>query len=141
MFVPRRPGPWLEAWIPVILCTGLIFTLSSIPTLAPPGGLPSEDKLWHFAEYGGWALLLRRALERSGDSGASRLAKGAVTVLLAAGVAVADENFQRTVGRQYAVLDMAADATGALLAQPVYEFLRRPPRAAARVDRSESEES
>lgn len=141
MSAPRRPGPWLEAWLPVMLCTGLIFTLSSIPTLAPPGGLAGEDKLWHFAEYGGWALILRRALDRPGDRLATRLSKGAATVLLAAGVAVLDENFQRTVGRQYSVFDMAADATGALLAQPVFEFLRRPPHAAAMADRSDSEES
>jgi VanZ family protein len=140
MTAPRRLGPWLEAWSPVFLYTGLIFTLSSIPTLAPPGGVPVEDKIWHLLEYGGWALLVRRALDRPADRAGERWLKGALSVLLAAALSVADENFQRSVGRQYSTLDMAADAAGALLAQPLYELLRRPPRRAG-ASRSESEES
>lgn len=140
MSVPRRLGPWLEAWSPVVLYTGLIFTLSSIPMLAPPGGVPVEDKIWHLAEYGGWGLLLRRAIDRRGDGGGARFVKALVTVLLAAGMAVADENFQRIVGRQYSLLDMAADGAGALAAQPVYELLRRrgARRAAAKPEAEKS---
>jgi len=122
----------LEDWTPLVLYTALIVTLSSIPTLAPPGAGLVSDKACHLVEYAGWALLFRRALDRGRPVTSWRWLKIAITVILGACLAVADENFQRTVGRQYAVADMAADVLGVVLAQPVYEILSARVRTARR---------
>jgi VanZ family protein len=136
--VTARPKPpiirRLEEWFPVILYTGLIFTLSSIPTLAPPGGFVAEDKVCHLLEYMGWGLLVRRALDRGHVSRTGRPLKTVMTILLGGVMAVLDESFQRTVGRHYAVTDMMADWTGVFLAQPVYELLVARVRMARRLD-------
>jgi VanZ family protein len=122
----------LEDWSPLFLYTALIVTLSSIPTLAPPTGGLVSDKAYHLVEYAGWAMLFRRALDRGRPVMSRRPLKIAVTVILGTLLAVADENFQRTVGRQYAVADMAADILGVVLAQPVYEILSARVRTARR---------
>jgi hypothetical protein len=128
----------LEDWSPVLLYLALVFTLSSIPALAPPGGFEVEDKLWHVGEYGALGLLLRRALERgrpapSGPgSGRGRLGRALGVILVGSLVAILDENFQRLVGRQYAISDMVADAIGVALSQPAYELLSARLRTAER---------
>ena len=133
-----RPKPpvvrRLEEWFPVILYTGLIFTLSSIPTLAPPGGFAAEDKICHLGEYLGWGLLVRRALDRGHVSRTGRNFKTLATIAAGALLAFLDESFQRTVGRHYAVTDMMADWAGVVLAQPVYELLASRVRSARRLD-------
>jgi VanZ family protein len=118
--------PWrrrLEDWSPVFLYTTLIATVSSIPMLAPPTAGFVGDKAYHVAEYAGWALLFRRALDRGQPVTSHRALKMVVTIVLGGLLAVADENFQRRVGRQYAVEDMAADLLGVVVALPVYELL------------------
>ncbi len=113
----------LETWVPVVLYTGLIFALSSIPNLAPPGNIKFEDKLAHIAEYFFWGLLLRRALGRVLKAPHSFIA--AVAIVTGACLAYLDESYQRTVGRHYDVYDMAADATGVVMAQIVTDILLR----------------
>jgi VanZ family protein len=109
--------------VPVVLYTALIFTLSSIPTLAPPAGVPGTDKLAHVAEYFFWGLLLRRALGRVIKAPQGFLS--AAAILAGACLAYLDESFQRTVGRQYDLFDMAADAVGVVAAQIVIDILHR----------------
>lgn len=104
--------------MPVILYTGLIFSLSSIPDLSVPGDLKVEDKVIHVVEYFFWGLLLRRGTDRT--VGGSGLRNAFVAVLAGAALAYADESFQRTVGRNYSYYDMAADVTGVILAQVAY---------------------
>ena len=131
---PTAPG-WrrrLEDWSPLLLYTALIGTLSSIPTLAPPTAGLVTDKAWHLAEYAGWALLFRRALDRARPVTSRRWMKMALTVGCGCLLAVIDENFQRQVGRHYAVADMAADLAGVIVAQPVYEVLSARVRTARR---------
>jgi VanZ family protein len=109
--------------VPVVLYTALIFTLSSIPNLVPPGGMADADKLIHVGEYFFWGLLLRRALGRV--IRAPHAFVSAVAIVSGACLAYLDESFQRTVGRQYDVYDMAADVAGVVVAQIVTDILLR----------------
>ena len=105
----------VSAWIPVLVWAGLIFGLSSIPSLGI--GLGTWDlvlrKLAHVAEYAVLGFLLLRAL-------------GSELLAFAAGVAYAatDELHQHFVpGRHGALYDVAIDAFGVLLG--VLAFRRR----------------
>ena len=96
-----------SAWILVVLWAGLIFGLSSIPSLST--GLGTWDlvlrKLAHTLEYAVLGLLLVRALGRELPA-------------FLAGVAYAatDELHQRFVpGRHGALYDVAIDAFGVLI--------------------------
>lgn len=108
----------------VALYTALIFTLSSIPNLSPPGAAFGSDKLTHLVEYGIWGLLIRRALERVIRPALPGRTKF-LAVLSGAAVCYLDESFQRTVGRTFSYYDMAADVAGVFLAQFVYDVLVR----------------
>jgi VanZ family protein len=97
----------VSAWLPVVLWAGLIFGLSSIPSLGT--GLGTWDlvlrKLAHATEYGVLGFLLLRAL-------------GSELPAFVAGVAYAasDEVHQHFVrGRHGAAYDVAIDAFGVLL--------------------------
>jgi VanZ family protein len=97
----------VSAWLPVVLWAGLIFGLSSIPSLGT--GLGTWDlvlrKLAHATEYAVLGFLLLRAL-------------GSELPAFAAGVAYAatDELHQHFVrGRHGAAYDVAIDAFGVLL--------------------------
>jgi VanZ family protein len=96
-----------SAWLPVVLWAGLIFGLSSIPSLGT--GLGTWDlvlrKCAHVTEYAIFGVLLLRAL-------------GSELPAFALGVAYAgsDELHQHFVrGRHGAVYDVAIDALGVLL--------------------------
>jgi VanZ family protein len=97
----------LTIWAPVVLWAGLIFTLSSIPSL--DSGLGTWDlvlrKLAHFAEYAILGALLLRALRRE-----------PVAVLVGSAYALTDEVHQAFVaGRQGSPLDWAIDTAGVIL--------------------------
>jgi VanZ family protein len=94
-------------WLPVVLWAGLIFALSSIPSLGT--GLGTWDLILrkgaHITEYAVLALLLARAIDRE----APALALG---VLYAA----SDELHQAFVrGRHASPVDVAIDTVGLLL--------------------------
>jgi len=117
----------VESWAPVILYTGLIFALSSIPNLAVPGRIEASDKVAHLCEYFFWGLLLRRGLDRvlrAPDAVVSALA-----IVTGACLSFLDESFQKSVGRDYSYFDMAADVTGVVLAQIVHDIAVRGKRA------------
>jgi len=97
----------LTIWAPVVLWAGLIFTLSSIPSL--DSGLGTWDlvlrKLAHFAEYAILGALLLRALRRE-----------PLAVLLGSAYALTDEVHQAFVtGRQGSPLDWALDTAGVIV--------------------------
>ena len=97
----------LLVWGPIVLWAGLIFGLSSIPSLST--GLGTWDlalrKVAHAAEYAVLGLLLLRAIGRELPSFAAGVA-----------YAVSDEVHQRFVpGRHGAVYDVAIDALGVLI--------------------------
>jgi VanZ family protein len=104
-------------WLPVILWAGVIFALSSIPSL--DSGLGDWDlplrKLAHAAEFGLLAVLLYRATRSA-----------PVALALASVYAVTDELHQSFVsGRQAAVRDWAIDTVGAALGLAILFLWRR----------------
>jgi VanZ family protein len=97
------PGEFIRGWLPVLLWAGLIFGLSSIPSLGT--GLGTWDlilrKLAHITEYAVLAVLLARVVS-------ARLALG-----LALLYAIADEFHQTFVrGRHGSPVDVAVDLVG-----------------------------
>jgi len=102
----------LTLWLPVVLWAGVIFALSSIPSLGT--GLGTWDlvlrKAAHVTEYAVLAVLLVRALGRE----APALALG---VLYAA----SDEVHQAFVpGRHASPVDVAIDTVGLLIGMLVW---------------------
>ena len=109
----------LALWLPVVAWAGLIFGLSSIPSLGT--GLGDWDlvlrKLAHATEYAILAGLLLRALGRELPAFA-----------LAVAYAASDELHQHFVsGRHASPVDVAIDAAGAALGIALLG-LRRLPR-------------
>jgi len=106
----------LSLWIPVVLWAGVIFALSSIPSLGT--GLGTWDyvlrKGAHMTEYALLAALLMRALERE------------VPAFLAAlAYAASDELHQHFVhGRHATPVDVAIDAVGILVGLFAWDRLR-----------------
>jgi len=102
-----KPSRAVSLWLPVLVWAGVIFALSSIPSLGT--GLGGWDlllrKLAHATEYAILGLLLLRALGRAW------LALG-LGVLYAG----SDELHQHFVsGRHGSPIDVAIDAAGVLI--------------------------
>jgi MYXO-CTERM domain-containing protein len=118
----------LKLWVPVVLWAGMIFALSSIPSL--DSGLGSWDlvlrKLGHACEYAVLAVLLVRAVGRSG-----------LALALAIAYAAGDELHQHFVrGRIGSPRDIAIDAAGALAGLFALGHRRR--RSTERAERASS---
>jgi VanZ family protein len=93
----------------------LLFFLSSLSTIPPP---PSgfTDKHEHFFFYGILGALSLRALAKGTWRGVT-LATVVAAIAISTAYGVSDEFHQRFVpGRDYEVLDMAADGLGAAMA-------------------------
>jgi VanZ family protein len=103
-----------RVWVPVVLWAGLIFGLSSIPSLA--SGLGTWDdvlrKLAHAGEFAVLGAFLQRAT-----------ASAPVAILLGSAYAATDEVHQRFVeGRVGSPVDWAIDTAGVAIG--VYLLLR-----------------
>jgi VanZ family protein len=115
--VPRL----LTLWLPVAVWAGVIFTLSSIPSLSTHLGIWDLvlRKLAHATEYAILAALLLRALGRELPAFA-----------LAVGYAATDEVHQHFVhGRHSSPVDVAIDAAGAAVGVLLLQQRRRVVRA------------
>ena len=110
-------------WLPVLAYVVLIFTLSSIPDLAPPKTISHLDKLAHFLEYSVMGLLLARAFSsiRSGRM----LQWAGLSVVTGGGIAAMDEVYQGTVGRHQSTADWIFDSLGLVTAILVMVWLSR----------------
>jgi VanZ family protein len=111
----------LSRWLPVLLWAGLIFGLSSIPSLS--SGLGTWDlvlrKCAHATEYAVLGFLLLRALAREVPA-----------FLTGVAYAITDEVHQAFVpGRHGAVYDVVIDAVGVLVGVYVVRSLRELHRA------------
>ena len=106
----RRVGPWL----PAAAWAGVIFFLSSRPTLPVEPRFPHFDKVAHFGAYAVLGALLAFAADRSRTPLAA-------AVLLGVLYGASDEIHQMYVpGRSPDVLDWAADAAGVITACYLY---------------------
>ena len=107
--------PFLRYYFPALLWAALIFSLSSIPRLAPPPvGLRLSDKVYHFIEFGIFGLLLIRAFGyRYGPAEWPLALRRAVLLGILWGTL--DEFHQLFVtGRDATLMDALADAAGVL---------------------------
>jgi VanZ family protein len=109
--------------IPTLAYCGVIFYLSSIPSLKLPPPFPHFDKVVHFCEYGGLSVLIVAGLRRARHKFSAGM-RIAVPVLLCALYGLSDEIHQLfVVGRTFDLLDLAADAAGAAVAAGVLLFV------------------
>ena len=127
-----RAGQLASLWVPPLALMGVIFLLSAQPNLS--SGLGVIDlvgrKLVHVGEFALLCALWWRALRTVATP---RWALGAATAITIA-YAITDELHQSFVPtRNGAALDVAIDATGALLAAVALwrRAARRAPTAAA----------
>jgi len=113
----------LSLWFPPLFLMGLIFTLSSFPTLPIPKlPIPLLDKLAHALVYGLLGFLLCRASHLGWKWTWKSAALFAVVVSSSYGIA--DEWHQSfTPGRFVEAADWIADTVGAALAQIPGYFL------------------
>jgi VanZ family protein len=108
----QKKGSVLIRWGPVVLFAGLIFWLSSLTGVPRLGGW--SDKLFHFAEYFLFALLLWRALTAE-HRGTVDLRRALGVLLIGSVYAASDEVHQSLVpGRYASIYDWFADVAGIL---------------------------
>jgi VanZ family protein len=113
-------------WLPVAAWMTLIFAVSAQPELPLPPGPWLEgvlDKVGHALSYGVLAWLVYRALKH--HFAPSAILRG-VCVAVAVAYGLTDEVHQAFVpGREPSLLDLGADALGALAAVLIAAWLER----------------
>ena len=109
---------WL--WAPPVLYLGLVYGLSTVPTI-PTVGIYGLDKLLHVIEYTVLGLLLSRA------AGWPRsLSTGLLLVAIGVGAGAVDEWIQsHTPGRESTIGDAIADSIGVLIGVQLGSWFRR----------------
>jgi len=102
--------------LPAILYLAVIFTVSSIPTVRPPHlGISWEDKIYHFVEYAGLAIVIFRALLYWDWSGPF-FRRGMLSVAICSSIGAIDEIHQLFIsGRTTEFGDWFSDTIGAVL--------------------------
>ena len=103
---------------------GLLFYLSSQPTLETPALFPAQDKLFHALAYGVLGSFLLLTLPAAQDGARYGWRQIQTATLIASLYGFSDEFHQSFVpGRQADVWDWVADTTGALLAASLLAWL------------------
>ncbi len=116
----------------------LIFVISSIPQISPPFfGFRLEDKLYHFAEYAIFSLLLFLAFFKA-ETNFFKKNVFLLSSLVGIAYAYSDEFHQRFVpGRSYDLYDFVADCLGIVLVQAaLWIYLAWKGRRIATLDKS-----
>ena len=112
---------FLRFWFPVIIYSGIIFYVSSIPNLQAPFGIFNIDKIIHILEYTLFGFLLARAIILSGHVSS----KNVIWALVMAGsflYGLSDEYHQSfVIGREASWGDLLADMVGGSLGAMVYQ--------------------
>lgn len=99
----------------------LIFTWSSLATLAPPGDMSNLDKVAHSVEYGVLGWLLARAW---GAGSRGRFPAWILAAVCGAGVGALDERYQLGVGRNCSLGDWLTDVIAVLVLAWVTLWIR-----------------
>lgn len=112
--------------LPVLLCSGTLFYLSSIPGLTPPSlGVAWQDKVYHTIAFFGYGLTVLWASMGLRPS-ASRRSHVVITVVLSIVFAISDEIHQYYVpNRQAGIDDVLADIFGVLLSLTMMPLVSR----------------
>jgi len=108
----------------VLSWAGLIFYLSSQPSIETPALFPGQDKLFHLVAFGMLGFLAAGSLRASQDGYATRQIW--LVVLAVTLYGISDEFHQYFVpGRSADIYDVVADAAGGLLGAWTMYFLAR----------------
>jgi VanZ family protein len=121
-------APWVEPaiWLVALACLALTVTFSILRPPQPPAVVPASDKFLHFGAYFTTTLAFLLASVWRPGRGAGRWPKAGFAIVAAAIVlGVAMELVQSTIGRDAEVLDVVADAAGALAACAAWTLVRR----------------
>lgn len=112
---------FLKFWFPVILYSGIIFYVSSIPELKTAAPVPFFDKLLHVFEYAVLGFLLARALKNENFNWLTKQKIIWITLLFCLTYGASDEFHQLFVeGREASLLDVLADSVGGFLGGIIY---------------------
>jgi len=105
---------YLKFWFPVILYSGIIFYVSSIPNISTPLPEVAFDKVLHIIEYVPFGYLLARGICGSNPAITQKMVWVLVfTICLLYGFS--DEYHQSFVpGRSPSIIDLMADAIGGI---------------------------
>lgn len=116
---------------PIIIYVVIIFLVSSIPSLTPPGPkFLLKDKLAHFVEYWVLGILLFKGV--GWNLTPSRIATFVFLVAVGASIGALDELYQGLIpGRTLDIHDWYADIIGVAVAVALFTFTRLGGRAPA----------
>ena len=128
MMVHLRSAPInrIVLTVPLILCSGVIYWLSSIPALTPPNlGVTWSDKVYHATAFLGYGWCVAIAVMGWRE----HLSARAITIIViswGACFGMSDEFHQSmVVNRSAGWDDVAADVVGAALSTTAIPLLRR----------------
>ena len=114
---------WLKFqrfWFPVILYSGIIFYVSSIPNVKTPLRGMQFDKILHIMVYVPFGFLLFRGICNTKTSVSRGMLLG-IVFLISFLYGLSDEIHQSFVpGRNASIIDMIADTIGGLVGGYVY---------------------
>ncbi|MEK6645811.1 MAG: VanZ family protein [Candidatus Firestonebacteria bacterium] len=106
---------FIKYWLPVIIYSGTIFTLSSFSHIPGPELFPNGDKLIHFIEYGILSFLIARAFRHSSKQ-SFKVNAIYLAIILASLYGLTDEIHQAYVpGRDCSFYDWISDLSGTFI--------------------------
>ena len=112
-------------WFPVLVYSGIIFYVSSLPGVKVPLSLPNFDKGLHILEYLPFGFLVLRALSHTKKT-RERVFLLSITVGITFLYGASDEFHQLFVaGRESDFFDLLADTVGGAFGGSCYLYLKK----------------
>jgi len=110
----------IRFWFPVILYSGIIFCVSSVPDVTIPLSEVQFDKILHILVYLPFGFLMARGISSTGPFVSGK--KLYILVVLATFLyGISDEYHQSFVpGRNFGIFDVLADTIGGAIGGTVY---------------------